>query len=173
MPESLSLRNARCRPWRFDTQRQATLAPFADTTAWSRLRTQPTCRRPSGGRTRTAFRLSSALRQAPAESRGPALFPHAHRAWRADCAVSFAMGQDGMSSAQPQPVTTFQAYRAGLAATWTSVFSYVLFGNYMGIGALAHDFGFSLPWALACTIVVWAGPAQVILISALGGGASL
>ena len=28
-------------------------------------------------------------------------------------------------------------------------------------------------WALACTILIWAGPAQVILISTLGAGASL
>jgi len=75
-----------------------------------------------------------------------------------------------MSSAQPQPVTTFQAYRAGLAATARSVFSYVLFGTYIGIGALSHDFGFTITWALACTAIVWAGPAQVILISALGAG---
>ena len=53
------------------------------------------------------------------------------------------------------------------------MFSYVLFGTYIGIGALAHDFGFSVWWALASTILMWAGPAQVILISALGAGASL
>ncbi len=53
------------------------------------------------------------------------------------------------------------------------MFSYVLFGTYLGIGALAHDFGFSVTWALLSTILVWAGPAQVILISTLGAGASL
>jgi predicted branched-subunit amino acid permease len=52
------------------------------------------------------------------------------------------------------------------------VFSYVLFGTYIGIGALAHDFGFPVAWALLSTILVWAGPAQVILISTLGAGAS-
>jgi predicted branched-subunit amino acid permease len=84
-----------------------------------------------------------------------------------------AMGQDGMSSPAPQPITTLSAYRDGLAATGKSVFSYVLFGTYIGIGALSHDFGFSIVWALACTILVWAGPAQVILISALGAGSGL
>jgi len=73
----------------------------------------------------------------------------------------------------PQPVPVFAAYRAGFVATWTSVFSYVLFGTYIGIGALAHDFGFTVWWALASTVLVWAGPAQVILISTLGVGASL
>jgi predicted branched-subunit amino acid permease len=73
----------------------------------------------------------------------------------------------------PQPVPVFAAYRAGFVATWTSVFSYVLFGTYGGIGALAHDFGFTVWWAIASTVLVWAGPAQVILISTLGAGASL
>jgi predicted branched-subunit amino acid permease len=83
------------------------------------------------------------------------------------------MGQDGMSPPEPQPITTFQAYRAGLAATGQSVFSYVLFGTYIGIGALSHDFGFSIVWAIACTVIVWAGPAQVILVSTLGAGSGI
>lgn len=70
------------------------------------------------------------------------------------------------------PSSTFSAFLAGFRATWTSVFFYVLFGTYIGIGALAHDFGFTLTWALMSTILVWAGPAQVILISTLGAGAS-
>ena len=45
-----------------------------------------------------------------------------------------------MSSAQPQPVTTFHSHRARLAATWTSVFSYGLFGTYIGIGAVPLAF---------------------------------
>ena len=77
-----------------------------------------------------------------------------------------------MSSPTP-PTSTLAAYRAGFIATWTSVFSYVLFGTYIGIGALGHDFGFSLAWTVTATLLVWAGPAQVILISTLGAGASL
>ena len=38
---------------------------------------------------------------------------------------------------------------------------------------LAAPFGFSLAWTITATLLVWAGPAQVILISALGAGASL
>ena len=75
--------------------------------------------------------------------------------------------------AAEQPTSTLAAFVAGFDATWTSVFSYVLFGTYVGIGALAHDFGFSVGWALASTVLVWAGPAQVILISTLGAGGSL
>jgi predicted branched-subunit amino acid permease len=71
-----------------------------------------------------------------------------------------------------EPLSPMSAFLAGFRATWTSVFSYVLFGTYLGIGALAHDFGFSVTWAFFSTILVWAGPAQVILISALGAGAS-
>ena len=42
----------------------------------------------------------------------------------------------------------------------------------MGVGALAHDYGFSLAWVLLSTVLVWAAPAQVILLSALGAGAT-
>ena len=49
----------------------------------------------------------------------------------------------------------------------------VLFATYLGIGALAHDTHFSLGWALASTLLVWAGPAQIILISTLGSGATV
>ena len=48
----------------------------------------------------------------------------------------------------------------------------VLFATYLGIGALAHDTHFSLGWALASTLLIWAGPAQIILISTLGSGAT-
>jgi len=59
---------------------------------------------------------------------------------------------------------------AGFRAAWRSVLAYVVIGTYVGIGALTHDFGFGLGWALASTALVWAGPAQVILVSALGAG---
>jgi predicted branched-subunit amino acid permease len=78
-----------------------------------------------------------------------------------------------MSPPDPQPMSALAGYRAGLIATFRSVFTYVLFGTYIGIGALGHDFGFSLTWTVTATLLVWAGPAQVILISALGAGARL
>jgi predicted branched-subunit amino acid permease len=55
----------------------------------------------------------------------------------------------------------------------STVLALVLFATYIGIGALAHDTHFSLAWALACTALVWAGPAQIILISTLGSGATV
>jgi predicted branched-subunit amino acid permease len=60
---------------------------------------------------------------------------------------------------------------AGFRAAWLSVLAYVLMGTYIGIAALAHDFGFSLWWLALSTVLVWAGPGQVILISALAAGA--
>jgi predicted branched-subunit amino acid permease len=72
----------------------------------------------------------------------------------------------------PQPRSATAAFFAGVAAAWRSVLAYVLIGTYVGIAALAHDFGFSLWWVVASTLLVWAGPAQVILISALGVGAT-
>jgi predicted branched-subunit amino acid permease len=49
----------------------------------------------------------------------------------------------------------------------------VLLVTYVGFGALAHDFGFSVGWAMLSTALLWAGPAQVILVTALGTGTTL
>jgi predicted branched-subunit amino acid permease len=66
---------------------------------------------------------------------------------------------------------SLRMFTAGLAASFRSVFALVVIGTYVGIGALAHDFGFGLAWVMLSTVLVWAGPAQVIMISALGTGA--
>src|ERR1700738_1911167 len=68
------------------------------------------------------------------------------------------------------PVRTFAW---GLRSVASTVLTLVLFATYLGIGALAHDTHFSLGWALASTALVWAGPAQIILISTLGSGATI
>ena len=65
------------------------------------------------------------------------------------------------------------AFFAGVKSALTSVFFLVIAGTYVGIGALAHEFGFAPWWLALSTVLVWAAPAQVILISALGGGAPL
>jgi predicted branched-subunit amino acid permease len=62
-------------------------------------------------------------------------------------------------------------FARGVAAPPKSVLFYVVFGTYLGIGALAHDLGFSPGWALASTVLIWAAPNQVVLVSALGSGA--
>jgi predicted branched-subunit amino acid permease len=77
-----------------------------------------------------------------------------------------------MQIAPPPSRLSLFTVLSGIRAAWFSVFVYVLFGTYIGIGALAHDFGFSLAWVMLSTALVWAGPAQVILISALGAGAA-
>ena len=66
------------------------------------------------------------------------------------------------------PRSSAQAFRDGLRAALTSILFYVLLGNYSGIGALCYEFGFSPIWAVLCTLLIWAAPAQVILISTLG-----
>jgi len=68
--------------------------------------------------------------------------------------------------------SSIAAFAAGLRASWMSVFTLVLIGTYVGIGALAHDYGFCIGWVVLSTVLVWAGPAQVIMISALGSGAT-
>jgi predicted branched-subunit amino acid permease len=65
-----------------------------------------------------------------------------------------------------------RAFAWGLRSVASTVLTLVLFATYLGIGALAHDSHFSLGWALASTALVWAGPAQIILISTLGSGAT-
>ncbi len=60
-----------------------------------------------------------------------------------------------------------------MSAIASTVLTLVLFATYLGIGALAHDTHFSLGWVLASTLFVWAGPAQIILISTLGSGATV
>jgi predicted branched-subunit amino acid permease len=75
-----------------------------------------------------------------------------------------------MPVAPAEPSSSFTAFAHGLAAAARSVFVYVLFGTYVGIGALSHDLHFSLGWAMASTVLLWAAPNQVILVSALGAG---
>jgi predicted branched-subunit amino acid permease len=78
-----------------------------------------------------------------------------------------------MSFSDPMPGSTGTAFLDGLRAAATSIFFWTIFGNYVGFGALAHDLGFRVDWALLSTILMWAAPAQVILVSALGGGGAL
>jgi predicted branched-subunit amino acid permease len=66
-----------------------------------------------------------------------------------------------------------RAFAWGMLSVATSVVSLVLFATYVGIGALSHDTKFSLGWALAGTALIWAGPAQIILVSTLGSGATI
>lgn len=76
--------------------------------------------------------------------------------------------------APPDESRTFShPFLSGIASALTSVFFLVLAGTYVGIGALAHDYGFSVWWLALSSVIVWASPAQVIAVSALGSGSPL
>jgi predicted branched-subunit amino acid permease len=63
-------------------------------------------------------------------------------------------------------------FLGGLRAGASSVFALVVFGSYVSIGAFAHDLGFSAVWLSLSTILLWAAPAQVIVIASLAAGAT-
>jgi predicted branched-subunit amino acid permease len=65
------------------------------------------------------------------------------------------------------------AFFGGLKSALFSVFFLVLAGTYIGMGALAHSVGLSAWWLALSTLLVWAAPAQLILISAFGTGATM
>jgi len=69
--------------------------------------------------------------------------------------------------AETPPHVSFQVFLDGIVAAVRSVFFYVLVGNYVGMGALAHEVGFSFWWMAMSTLLIWAAPAQVILVSTL------
>src|SRR3954447_23602389 len=73
--------------------------------------------------------------------------------------------------ADPPPHVAFQVFLDGVVAAVRSVFFYVLVGNYVGLGALAHEVGFSFWWMAVSTVLIWAAPAQVILVSTLSTAA--
>lgn len=61
----------------------------------------------------------------------------------------------------------------GFLSAFGSILTYTLFATYIGIGALAHDLGFSPLWAFLGTVLVWAAPAQMILLTTFGGGGTM
>jgi predicted branched-subunit amino acid permease len=88
---------------------------------------------------------------------------------------SLVATRHSVRSVQPAPATLSLPYGSGflggLRGGATSIYIVVV-GSYISIGALAHDLGFPLFWAVLTTLLIWAAPAQVILISALGAGAA-
>jgi predicted branched-subunit amino acid permease len=73
----------------------------------------------------------------------------------------------------PQWNSSFRAFAWGMSAIGATILSAVLFVTYIGIGALAHEAHFSLFWAILATLLVWAGPAQIILITTLASGVGI
>ena len=73
-------------------------------------------------------------------------------------------------SAEPTeqpPHVSAQVFLDGIVAAVRSVFFYVLVGNYLGLGALAYEVGLNFWWMALSTLLVWAAPAQIILVSTL------
>jgi predicted branched-subunit amino acid permease len=71
------------------------------------------------------------------------------------------------------PGTSLDAFLFGLRRAATSVFALVIITTYIGFGALCHDYGLSVGWAMLSTALLWAGPAQVVLVTGLGPGIAL
>lgn len=71
------------------------------------------------------------------------------------------------------PGTDTDAFLAGVRTASRSVFAFVIIFTYIGFGALCHDYGYSVGWAMASTALLWAGPAQVVLVTGLGPGTAM
>lgn len=78
-----------------------------------------------------------------------------------------------MSSAPPigPHATTAGWYLAGLRAA-LGLPAIILAATFIGIGSVCAGFGMPLLWALMATVLIWAGPAHLILVGGLGSGAS-
>ena len=97
--------------------------------------------------------------------------PHANVA---RCGDAGAVGDVNARMSAPVAFSSSSAaFFAGAKSALTSVFMLVLAGTYIGIGALTHDFGLSSWWLAISTVLVWAAPAQVILITTVTTGAAL
>lgn len=71
-----------------------------------------------------------------------------------------------------EPLTSRAWFLRGLRDALGSP-TFLLMTTMLGIGGLARDVGFPVWAGTLSTLLVWAGPAQVILFGAIGSGASL
>jgi len=78
-----------------------------------------------------------------------------------------------MNAPNPPYVPLSQAawYRRGLRAS-AALPAVILAATFIGIGSVCADYGMPLAWALLATLLIWAGPAHLILVGGLGSGAS-
>jgi hypothetical protein len=56
----------------------------------------------------------------------------------------------------PPTGTSLDAFLYGVRRASTSVFAFVIITTYIGFGALCHDYGFSVGWAMLSTALLWA-----------------
>lgn len=68
--------------------------------------------------------------------------------------------------------STPAAFYRGFMHMFSCATTYALGGTFIGTGALAHDLGFSLFWTILLNVIVWAGPAQLVLMTMLATGAA-
>ena len=69
--------------------------------------------------------------------------------------------------------SNLHAFGRGLFAATQTILTYTLFATYLGVGALSHDLNFSPLRAMLATALLWAAPAQMILLTALGSGGAV
>jgi len=79
-----------------------------------------------------------------------------------------------MSSPTPSPAarTALESARAG-ARRAAGLPSIVLMCSLVGVGGLTRDVGYPMLAGVLSTLLLWAGPAQVLLFGSLAAGASL
>lgn len=81
----------------------------------------------------------------------------------------------------PYPPTTREPVEPGQTGAWflrgartaISLPGLLLCGAFIGFGAIARDTGLSLAEAAFMTAIIWALPAQIVLLGAMASGASL
>src|SRR4051812_42453991 len=78
-----------------------------------------------------------------------------------------------MADAPTATGTATDAFLYGVRRAFKSVFALVITTPSIGFGALCHDYGFSVGWAMLSPALLWAGPAQVVLVTGLGPGSAL
>lgn len=71
---------------------------------------------------------------------------------------------------KPPAVDRAHWYGRGIKAGFRSVQVGVLFASYVGFGGLIHDVGFPLAAAVLSTALIWALPAQLLLVGAFAAG---
>lgn len=80
---------------------------------------------------------------------------------------------DGLSSLEGGPPEPPRASFLRGARSAFATPGFVLWGSYVGFGAMAHDFGWPMWIAVFSTALIWAAPGQLVLAGALAGGAGL
>lgn len=87
-----------------------------------------------------------------------------------DAAPAPGDGTPPLEGGPPRPTRdcVLEGARAALSTP-----GFVLWGSYVGFGAMTHDFGWPLWIAAFSTALIWAAPGQLVLAGALAGGAGL